>query len=165
MWIRSMVAAGLVAASAPAWAGDCADAGIARKALDELWDWVRAEVGQASVVPAPEVCLVPEEVLLRLRGGGEAQAMQLEALYDRTRTRILVRERWRPADPVSSSVIVHELVHHAQSVSGTRFACPALAEKDAYRVQETWLERSGLSLESSFGVDGFTLLILTNCDI
>jgi hypothetical protein len=55
------------------------------------------------------------------------------------------------------------MVHHMQSQGKLKYECPQAREKLAYAAQALWLDRFGLSLESDFGVDPFTLLIRTAC--
>ncbi len=110
----------------------------------------------------PELCVITEAELLRAGGN---QVLVTEALYDKAGERVLVARALDLTDRAEASVLVHELVHHMQALSGRRFACPAAAEKEAYEVQEAWLAQSGESLESAFGIDRMTRFILTNCGI
>jgi hypothetical protein len=57
------------------------------------------------------------------------------------------------------------MVHHLQTRAQIKFACPEEREKVAFAAQELWLERFGVSLASEFELDGFTLLVRTNCGL
>jgi hypothetical protein len=57
------------------------------------------------------------------------------------------------------------MVHHAQNLAGAKFECPQAREKLAYEAQGRWLEQKGSDLAQAFGIDGFTLLVLTNCGL
>ena len=90
--------------------------------------------------------------------------MSLVAIYDTPQRRILLTADWAPGSPRDQSMIVHELVHHAQALLGRRHDCPqAREEEEAYRLQKEWLQGSGGDLKSEFGIDGLTLLVLTTC--
>lgn len=51
---------------------------------------------------------------------------------------------WDPNSLRMQSYIVHELVHHAQFVSGKTYPCHAAKEREAYTLQNQWLIEHGL---------------------
>jgi hypothetical protein len=59
---------------------------------------------------------------------------------------------WDPGSLRAQSYIVHEMVHHAQTLSGRTFACHDAKEKEAYILQNRWLEEQG---ESPIYTDAF----------
>ena len=56
---------------------------------------------------------------------------------------VLSPETWDPRDPLELSFVVHELVHHAQIMSGRHAPCPEALEEEAYILQNAWLEEQG----------------------
>lgn len=50
---------------------------------------------------------------------------------------------WDTASVQAQSYLVHELVHHAQLVSGRAYACHAAKEREAYMLQSRWLIEHG----------------------
>ncbi|AZQ66811.1 hypothetical protein EF888_06445 [Silicimonas algicola] len=128
--------------------------------LADLWDWVRGELSFEDDLPPPQVCRVDSDVIQAMRPG---TALDTVALYDRARHRILLSRYWNPADAVDQSVIVHELVHHAQALSGRRLACASAGEAEAYDLQAKWLDAHDLDLDTAFGIDALTRLVLVNC--
>lgn len=156
MRVPCSVVAALFAAGAAS--AEC-DEGPLAAALEIAGDWVEAETGR-SARPLPDVCIVGDDGLRMIRGGG---ALDMVALYDRERSRILLSSSAGPDDVVAISVLVHELVHHQQALHGDRFACAEARETVPYEVQEVWLARSGLTLERSFGIDRLTRFLLTTC--
>lgn len=50
---------------------------------------------------------------------------------------------WDPDSLTSQSYIVHELVHHAQLLSGRHYACHEAKEREAYTLQNQWLAEHG----------------------
>lgn len=93
----------------------------------------------------------------------EVARQEVVAIYDDDRATVYLPHGWTGRDPVESSVLVHELVHHLQAVAGIRYACPQEREALAFRAQEEWLRLFGSSLERAFSIDGLTLLVRTTC--
>ena len=85
------------------------------------------------------------------------------AVYDDASRSIYLHEDWNPARPGDSSILVHEMVHHMQNVSGRKFACGGEREKEAYNAQRAWLGLFNRSLEQEFGIDSMTVLVRTTC--
>lgn len=50
---------------------------------------------------------------------------------------------WDPESLRSQSYVVHELVHHAQLLSGRRYTCHEAKEREAYVLQNQWLTEHG----------------------
>lgn len=50
---------------------------------------------------------------------------------------------WDPSSVMSQSYLVHELVHHAQLLSGKAYPCHAAKEREAYVLQNKWLSEHG----------------------
>jgi hypothetical protein len=50
---------------------------------------------------------------------------------------------WDPESIRSQSYLLHELVHHAQLLSGKRYPCTAAKEREAYMLQNQWLKEHG----------------------
>ncbi|MBI3419289.1 MAG: hypothetical protein HY053_04060 [Proteobacteria bacterium] len=50
---------------------------------------------------------------------------------------------WDPDSLRSQSYIVHEMVHHAQLLGGKSYPCNNAKEREAYLLQNRWLEEHG----------------------
>ncbi len=50
---------------------------------------------------------------------------------------------WDPESMRSRSYLVHEMVHHAQTLSGRRYPCHNAREREAYLLQNRWLVEHG----------------------
>ena len=85
------------------------------------------------------------------------------AVYDTQSQTIYLPENWSGRSAADQSILVHEMVHHLQKLTGMRFECPAAREKVAYLAQDKWLERFGLSLEREFDLDMFTVVVSSAC--
>lgn len=58
-------------------------------------------------------------------------------------TVIMDSESWDPTDKEQLSLLVHELVHHAQLFAKRRYPCPDAREVDSYTIQNRWLASQG----------------------
>ena len=139
---------------------------------DPLMLAVAAWVSEATDLPLPRTLpavrfAAPEQMghLMRaavLSPPGEG-ASEIVAFYDTSGHAIYLPSGWSGATPGELSVLVHEMVHHAQAEAGRRFACPAERERQAYDAQARWLALFGADLESEFGIDRMFLLVATTC--
>jgi len=142
-------------------------AGTPSPDLGAVAAWVAAELGAPAPEALPRVAIVAAPELHRLRYGAAASqgaaTLDLVAAYDDATRTIYLAEGWTGATPRESSVLVHEMVHHVQSLAGRRYGCAAEREAEAYALQDRWLARSGESLETAFEMDALTVMVLTHC--
>lgn len=136
--------------------------------------WLSANFALPMQDALPRVEMAPGEKIASLHYGpvlGAARSMlraeggsgDVVAVYEDASRTIYLREGWRGATPAELSVLVHEMVHHMQNMSGAKYACTQEREKLAYTAQDRWLGLFGRSLESEFGLDKFSLLVKTRC--
>jgi hypothetical protein len=85
------------------------------------------------------------------------------SVYEDKAKTIVLPVGWQGRTAAELSILVHEMVHHLQNLSGQTYACPQEREALAYEAQEKWLGLFGQSLSSEFGIDGMTLLVRTKC--
>jgi uncharacterized protein DUF6647 len=85
------------------------------------------------------------------------------SLYDHHAKTIYLLDGWNGKTPAELSILVHEMVHHLQTVGGLKFACPQEREELAYKAQERWLELFGHNLEQDFQLDPFSILVKSKC--
>lgn len=132
---------------------------------DTIVLWLGANFDLPSAVEAPVLVTVPAAELVTIRyGAGTTVAPgEVVAAYDDARRTIYLSDGWTGRTPAELSVLVHEMVHHLQSATDMRFACPGEREAIAYRAQDAWLGLFGLDLKSTFGIDAATLLVATAC--
>jgi hypothetical protein len=93
----------------------------------------------------------------------QSGSVDIVALYHDASETIYLPESWSGRTPAELSILVHELVHHAQNLAGQRFACPEEREKLAFEAQQRWLRPFGETLQSAYGIDPLTLLVRTSC--
>jgi hypothetical protein len=131
--------------------------------------WVADELGVPVPELLPNVRLASRQALVEmtLADSGEASlgGAGVAALYDPEDERIYLPTGWTGRTPEEVSLLVHEMVHHFQSLGDTHFACQAEREREAYAVQDRWLGLFGGSLATSFGLEPLFLLVATTCTL
>ena len=138
--------------------------------------WLAANFALPASHDHPEVNLVAADAMQveRLKAAergqprkfstsAEASTPQIEAFYDDATQTIYLPHRWTGNTPAELSVLVHEMVHHLQNVTGMKYACPEEREKLAYLAQDKWLNQFGLNLIDEFELNRMTMLVRTNC--
>ena len=89
---------------------------------------------------------------------------QLEAIYRSDTRTIYLLNGWTARSIKDGSVLVHEMVHHLQTLKSERYNCSAEGEKLAYEAQEKWLVQYGKNLEGELGLDPFSVLAKSLCN-
>ena len=145
--------------------------------LAEIEQWLKVHFDLSPGNRRPTVAIVSATDILFLRYKAFTEERRREvlasyarghgrsvtAMYDPRTATIYLAEGWTGRTPAEMSILVHEMVHHLQTEARLSYACPEESEKLAYAAQEKWLGQSGRSLESEFGLDGFTLLAASIC--
>lgn len=108
--------------------------------VGSLLGWIEKQTGY-HVPNQPSVVASQEKFQMVMNMNGvhyaDARAMYIPGMV------ILDNESWEADDPVQLSLLVHELVHHAQLFSKRKYACSDAKEYEAYIVQNQWLEAHG----------------------
>jgi hypothetical protein len=141
--------------------------GSSPESLREIASWLTSEFG-LSIESLPAVEFVAQERLTALRYRGlpsdyMGEARDILAVYDDDAGKIYLRRGWTGRNVAEVSILVHEMVHHAQNLGKEKAECLEAREKLAYEAQERWLRRFGTDLEKEFGINGLTLLVRTSC--
>jgi uncharacterized protein DUF6647 len=147
--------------------------------LAAIETWLASEFNLPAMAEPPRIETVPAARMVALRypripadtptnlsANGHwavAAGRDTVAIYSDSERTIYLRDGWNGDNPTDLSVLVHEMVHHAQNLQGLKFECPQEREKLAYRAQERWLGLFGHSLASDFELDPFSLLVKTRC--
>lgn len=107
-----------------------------------LMSWVENETG-AKVPVLPQVVASRERFDKVLKRMAVSYAGRPQAAY-LPGTVYLDSLRWDAEESTQLSLLVHELVHHAQMFMPNRhWACPQAKEAEAYTLQNRWLEQHG----------------------
>lgn len=135
------------------------------------WTTIAAGLPPVAADRLPEVVYTTQENMCLAHYGEPCDGpMGPAALYDPSMARIYLLEDWSAEDIIDVSILVHELVHHAQSEAGvTNESCPASDERLAYEVQEEFMQAAGRSIFMELDPEGvmnrIALLFLTQCSM
>lgn len=106
--------------------------------------WISVETG-LSTVPPPRIEFVAPPMMSEIVSGPDvAPNPQLRALYVRRNATIYLRASWDASRLNDRSELVHELVHHFQTVHDLPYQCDAARETLAYDLQMKWLREQGV---------------------
>lgn len=110
--------------------------------VESLMFWVEKELGVK--VPVPPQVIASRKSFDKIIGRMEARyAGRPQSIYVPGKV-YMDSSRWDPEDYVQISLLVHELVHHAQMfMPGRAWACQREKEILAYNLQNKWLEQNG----------------------
>jgi hypothetical protein len=131
--------------------------------------WLSLNFGLPASLDHPAIEIVPPARITALRYKGLAGVVpasddrKVVAVYDSINRTIYLPQGWTGSSPAELSVLVHEMVHHLQTVAQQKFACPQEREELAYKAQDHWLRLFGRELLQEFELDAMTLLVTTKC--
>lgn len=144
--------------------------------LSDLADWLSRYEGMPSSSKLPRIIYANSASISALRyrsvlklqpaGGPPSNSIgevTTVAIYVDDESTIYLRKEFAGRTAADLSVLIHELVHHIQSVAGLRYECPQAREREAYQAQDRWLRQFGTSLAEEFDVDPFTTLVNSLC--
>lgn len=135
----SLIAPGPAHAAEPQHPLAWRDADTLPELVSRLDDWLdgRTDLPRRGATPMIRMVSAAEAAFLRgahvRHHGGRTRG-----LYDPETAVIHLVRPWSARDPYDVSVLLHELVHHRQAVSG-HWYCPGAQELPAYRLQRDWL--------------------------
>jgi len=141
--------------------------------LASIVTWLSENFDLPATSDPPRVELVSQARMAALRfrdletdrrslEGSPEQRSNVIAVYDSANRAIYLQEEWR-GSPAEVSVLVHEMVHHLQTVAGLKYECPQAREKSAYAAQEKWLSRYGLNLMDEFEINPMAVFVRSAC--
>ena len=115
----------------------------------------------------PEVLFIPSDRMASLRNRAREMRgwRKVIAFYDYDKQTIYLSDDWNGQTAADFSILVHEMVHHLQTLANTPFPCPEAQEQLAFQAQEKWLEQFDSSLSKAFQIDPLTLKIATTCPL
>lgn len=114
--------------------------------VKELLAWVSVQSGYQP--PAPPVVIASREKFVQLMRKTGARLSNARAMYIPGMV-VLDNNSWDAQDPMQLSLLVHDLVHHAQLFSGKTYPCRAAKESEAYTLQNKWLAERGAGFFAS----------------
>jgi hypothetical protein len=147
------------------------DIGRRRAFLDSLVVWLSKNFDLPVHFGHPTIKFVPAQAVVAMRYAAflndstKAAAVQgdVVSVYNTDTHTIYMRDDWKGVTPAEVSVLVHEMVHHLQTLARLKFACPQEREQMAFRAQQRWLSAFDTDLEREFDLDAFSLLVHSRC--
>jgi hypothetical protein len=134
--------------------------------------WLSENFDLPATSDHPRVELIPQARMAALRfrdletdrslEASPEQRSNVIAVYDSASRTIYLQQEWR-GSPAEVSVLVHEMVHHLQTVAGLKYECPQAREKSAYAAQEKWLSMYGLNLMDQFEINPMAVFVRSSC--
>jgi hypothetical protein len=126
--------------------------------------WICLQLG-CEPPPPPAVVVVSEETLLeRVYGADPPAGPYVCGLYDDKTQAIWLPPECRADDLLDQSTLLHELVHHVQTITAMVYPCPPAREALAYRLQAQWLAEKGVEDPyDAMEVDPFTIMVRSLC--
>ncbi|MCL2468771.1 MAG: hypothetical protein FWF24_00855 [Alphaproteobacteria bacterium] len=114
---------------------------VSQEVIAPLMRWVEAQTGVR--VPYLPKVLASRSQLVDIVGKMDRLPGRARALYTNG-TVVLDHQRFDSRDSTQLSLLVHELVHFAQSFRNqSAYACAQAKEVEAYQLQNKWLEERG----------------------
>ena len=141
--------------------------------LDALVVWLSKNFDLPARFEHPTIKFVPAQAIVAMRYAAflndptKVAAVQgdVVSVYHTEMLTIYLRDDWQGVTPAEVSVLVHEMVHHLQTLARLKFACPQEREQIAFQAQQRWLGAFDTDLEREFELDPFWLLVNSNCGL
>ena len=126
--------------------------------------WICLQIGCEPPAP-PDLIFVSQEMLLeRAYRDRPHEEPYVCGLYDDETQTVWLPHECRADDVSDQSTLLHELVHHVQTVTAMEYPCLAAREPLAYALQAQWLREQGVEDPyAMMGTDRFTILIRSIC--
>ncbi len=148
------------------------DGRVTAQQLDTMTQWITERFGLARPTERPSIVFESPGRLARLHGFENVETFRMSdrmrrpdllAIYSDTKRAIYLSDDWTGTTQAQMSVLVHALVHHMQNASSLRYTCRGERAILAFQAQAAWLEQSGTSLESEFGLNLPSVITQGNC--
>jgi hypothetical protein len=136
--------------------------------LTAIVTWLSINAGLPATYEHPRIEFVSPGKMYAVRIGGHVSGhtpgaahghkpqrntgREIEALYDDRGRTIYLPVGWTGGTPAEVSVLVHEMVHHLQNMSGLIYECPQAREEPAYVAQKKWRSPAATSGTSSSSI-------------
>jgi hypothetical protein len=126
--------------------------------------WICLQIG-CEPPPPPAIIWVSQETLVeRVYGDQPHDGACVCGCYDHETQTVWLPHGCDPDDLLNRSTLLHELVHHVQTVTGMAYPCPAARERLAYGLQAQWLREAGVEDPyAAMDMDEFTIVIRSIC--
>jgi hypothetical protein len=129
-----------------------------------LATWISVRTGLPVAEPPKIEFLSPVTMSEVAFGPSVSPSPMLRALYSGPAGTVYLRRNWDASKLRDQSELLHELVHHYQSVHRLGYACAAEREALAYDLQIAWLREQGVSDPYEFlEINAFFVVMASAC--
>jgi len=114
--------------------------GCMKEIITALMIWIGANSTLDTNHDIPVVMFLTQEQMEHMYyGDHEHNKDSLHGLYDMDKDVIILPDTWDRRKPWDLGVLLHEMVHYLQDQNGIEFACTANMERDAWPLQQKYL--------------------------
>jgi len=132
-----------------------------KEILTALMIWLGANTPFNTNHDIPNILFVTQDQMEEMFYKGDNKMPNtLHGLYDKESDTIILSEKWDRRKPWDMGVLLHEMIHYLQDQNKMKFNCTAEMEKDAWPIQQFYLEKQH---DYIWDYDGLWYTVISNC--
>jgi|TARA_R110000744_G_scaffold122325_2_gene227305 hypothetical protein len=132
-----------------------------KEILTALMIWLGANTPFNTNYDIPNILFVTQDQMEQMfYKGSNKMPNTLHGLYDKESDTIILSDQWDRRKPWDMSVLLHEMIHYLQDQNKMKFNCVANMEKDAWPIQQLYLEKQH---DYIWDYDGLWYTVISNC--
>jgi len=132
-----------------------------KEILTALMIWLGANTPFNTNYDIPNILFVTQDQMEQMfYKGSNKMPNTLHGLYDKESDTIILSDQWDRRKPWDMSVLLHEMIHYLQDQNKMKFNCLANMEKDAWPIQQLYLEKQH---DYIWDYDGLWYTVISNC--
>ena len=132
-----------------------------KEILTALMIWLGANTPFNTNYDIPNIRFVTQDQMEQMfYKGSNKMPNTLHGLYDKESDTIILSDQWDRRKPWDMSVLLHEMIHYLQDQNKMKFNCVANMEKDAWPIQQFYLEKQH---DYIWDYDGLWYTVISNC--
>ena len=132
-----------------------------KEIITALIIWLGANTPYNTNFDLPTVIFLPQDQMEEMfYKGSNKMPNTLHGLYDKESDTIILSDQWDRRKPWDMSVLLHEMIHYLQDQNKMKFNCVANMEKDAWPIQQLYLEKQH---DYIWDYDGLWYTVISNC--
>jgi len=132
-----------------------------KEILTALMIWLGANTPFNTNYDIPNILFVTQDQMEEMfYKGSNKMPNTLHGLYDKESDTIILSDQWDRRKPWDMSVLLHEMIHYLQDQNKMKFNCVANMEKDAWPIQQLYLEKQH---DYIWDYDGLWYTVISNC--
>ncbi len=134
---------------------------VSPRIIDTMMQWIdeKTAYDMTGITP-PRIRFCARNAALAQVGDTVLVDPALAAAYDPATQTVYMTAPWSPIDPETTSILLHQLIHHVQ-MQAQDWPCPAATQFEAYWLQDHWLGEQGYGT----GFDWTQILVDSRCPV